>query len=142
MKRLSAYLAAATALFWAAGAWGANDSDDYLSELLPYTRNLTLSTHLPNSFEKLSNSLPLNDYDLSTEVPKSFLRISEELGFIDYRKLAGTVPNSFEKIGGSLPERSDMDAIARYGLNTQVKLSTELPTSFLKISGQYPAPAE
>lgn len=142
MKRLSAYLAAAMALLWAAGGWAANDSDDYLSELLPYTRNLPLSAHLPNSFEKLSIGLPLNDVELSTDLPKSFLRISEELGFIDYRKLAGTVPNSFEKIGGSLPERSDMDAIARYGLNTQVKLFTHLPTSFLKISAQYPAPGE
>jgi hypothetical protein len=142
MKRLPAYLAAAAmALFWAANGRAANDSDDYISGQWPYLK-VPVSGRLPNSFEKLSISLPLNDYDFSCELPKNFLRIAEELKYPDSQKISGVVPNSFEKISCFLPERPDTDDMARYGLNTQVTISTQLPNSFLKISTQYPSPGE
>ncbi len=141
MKRIPVCLAAmAVALFWAADGQAANDSDEYLAKQQPYLR-VPLSGRLPNSFEKLSGSLVLNDYDLSCGLPKNFVRIADQKKFPDSQKLAGHLGNSFTKISVSLPDRTDTDDIARCGISNEVKLSGQLGTSFLKIASQYPTPA-
>lgn len=141
MKRIPAYLAAAAvALFWAADGRAANDPDEYLARQQPYLR-VPVAGRLPTSFQKLSGSLVLNDYDLSCDLPKNFLRIAEELNYPDSQKLAGRLGNSFTRIAVSLPERTNTDDIARFNIYNRVPLSGRLGTSFLKIASQYPTPA-
>jgi hypothetical protein len=141
MKRLAAYLAAAVALFWAADGRAANDPDEYISGQRP-SLHIPVSARRPNSLEKLSARLPLNEFDLSRNRPRGFLRIAEELKYPDSQKISKVRPNSFEKISGSLPERTNTDELARYGLNRQVTISGHRPPSFLKIGSQYPTPGE
>ena len=97
-------------------------------EQRPYLR-VPLSGRLPNSFDKLSGNLTLNDFDFSGDLPKSFLRIAEELRYPDYQKIAGHLRNSFTKISASLPERTDTDDVAQFNIYNRVPLSGQLGTS-------------